>query len=157
MLSSDLARLIVAGQASVQELDNLEAQLVSIQSILTREGTDLHAEKSDLLAELWTRLGLNRAQIRGFENNLRLLRELGGYRTQALAHVVAALQALETLNADMEELRERVATPELAGGEIPLEVHVRSIRSGIERLKEGRLRAKQIEEEAIGRLVGSEA
>lgn len=54
----------------------------------------------------------------------------------------------------MEELRERVAAPELAGGEIPLEVHVRSIRSGIERLNEGRIRAREKEEQAMQRILG---
>ena len=154
VLSSDLARLIVAGQASLQDLNNLEEQLVTIQNILTRESTTINAEKSELLAYVWTHLGGNQDQMRGFENNLRILKELGGYKKQALAHVIAALQALESLNADMEDLRERVASPELVGGEIPLEVHAKSIRSGIERLKGGRLKAVERGEEAVARLIG---
>ena len=54
----------------------------------------------------------------------------------------------------MEELRERAATPELTGDEIPVEVHARAIRSGVQRLNEGRLRAKQLEEEAVNRVLG---
>ena len=81
-----------------------------------------------------------------FANNLQLLKELGGYREAALARVAAALQALQTLSADMEELRERASAPELTGGDIPLEVHARAIRSGVERLNDGRLRAKQLGE-----------
>ena len=42
-----------------------------------------------------------------------------------------------------------MATPEISGGEIPLEVHVRSIRSGIERLSEGRLKAKEREADVV--------
>lgn len=52
----------------------------------------------------------------------------------------------------MEELRERASLPELAGDEIPVEVHVRSLRSGVERLNEGRLRAKLLEEDAMNRI-----
>lgn len=152
-LSSSLSRLVLCAQSSLHSLDKLESQLSTIHDILAREDTTITEQHSELLAQLWTRLGGNRGHIRGFEVNLQLLKELGTYRTRALAHVVAALQALETMSADMEELRERVASPELSGGEIPLEVHVRSIRSGIERLSEGRVRAKEREldvERALG-------
>ena len=157
VLSASLAKLIVMAEASIYELDKLEARLGTIHSIIAREDSSISAQRADLLAELWTILGGNRAQMRSFNSHLQLLRELGNYRTRALAHVVAALQALQTLSADMEELRERVAAPELAGGEIPIEVHARSIRSGIERLNEGRIRAKQREEEAVQRILGIES
>lgn len=149
VLSTSFQRLIVQAEISLHSLDKLEMQLNNIQDILTREDVDISSARSDVLAELWTRLGGNRNQLRSFRDNLRLLKELGSYRSRALAHVVGALQALQTLSADMEELRERVAAPELVGGEIPVEVHVRSIRSGIERLKEGRVRARDKEEEAV--------
>lgn len=157
VLSDSLAKLIVMAEASLHELDKLEARLGTIHSVIAREDSSITAQRSELLAELWTRLGGNRAQMRSFGSNLQLLRELGNYRTRALAHVVAALQALQSLSADMEELRERVAAPDLAGGEIPIEVHARSIRSGLERLNEGRIRAKQLEEEAVERILGVDA
>jgi len=154
VLSTSFQRLIIQAEMSLHSLDKLEMQLNNIQDILTREDVHVTAAQSDVLAELWTKLGGNRDQLRSFKGNLRLLKELGSYRSRALAHVVGALQALQTLSADMEELRERVAAPELAGGEIPVEVHVRSIRSGIERLKEGRARASEKEEEAVKRILG---
>ena len=135
VLSSSFQRLILEAEVSLHSLDKLELQLNNIHDILTREDVHLSSAQSEVLAELWTKLGGNREQLRSFRDNLRLLKELGSYRTRALAHVVGALQALQTLSADMEELRERVAAPELLGGDIPVEVHVRSIRSGIERLK----------------------
>ena len=46
----------------------------------------------------------------------------------------------------MEELRERASAPELTGNDIPMEIHARAIRAGVERLNEGRLRAKQLSE-----------
>jgi hypothetical protein len=156
VLSSSLSRLVVSAQSSLHSLDKLESQLSTIHDILAREDATVTAQHSELLADLWTRLGGNRAQIRGFEGNLHLLKELGTYRNRALAHVVAALQALETLQADMEELRERVATPEIAGEGIPLEVHVRSIRSGIERLSERRLEARE-KEANVERVLGLES
>ncbi|KAI5122902.1 hypothetical protein M0805_007580 [Coniferiporia weirii] len=154
VLSTSLENLILSAEASLQSLDTLESQLGTIHEIIVREDVTLTVEHSELLAQLWTRLGGNRAQRHRFEGNLYLLRHLGGYRSRALAHVVAALQALQTLSADMEELRERAAAPELSGGEIPLEVHARAIRSGVQRLNEGRLKAKEKEEEAVKRVLG---
>ena len=46
----------------------------------------------------------------------------------------------------MEELRERASAPELTGNDIPMEIHARAIRAGVERLNEGRVRAKQLGE-----------
>ena len=81
--------------------------------------------------------------LRKFEAHFALLRHMGAYRTQALAHDIAALHALREMSDRMEDLRERVAAPELVGAEIPLEVHVHSIRAGLDRLKQGGLRASQ--------------
>ncbi|OCB90077.1 hypothetical protein A7U60_g2741 [Sanghuangporus baumii] len=157
VLSASLERLILSAEASLDSLNKLEEQLGTIHGIVAREDNTLSVENAELLAALWTRLGGNRAKVVRFASNLQLLKELSGYRAQALARVVAALQALQDLSANMEELRERAATPELAGDEIPVEVHARAIRSGVQRLNEGRLRAKQLEEEAVNRVLGLDA
>ena len=34
-----------------------------------------------------------------------------------------------------------MAAPDIVGDKIPIEVHIKSINAGVERLKEGRLRA----------------
>ncbi|KAH8117922.1 hypothetical protein DFH11DRAFT_1571461 [Phellopilus nigrolimitatus] len=151
VLSTSLERLIFSAEASLNSLNMLEEQLGTIHGIVTREDASITAQQSELLADLWTILGGNRAQVQRFSANLQALRALSGYRAQALAHVVAALHALHTLSADMEELRQRAAAPELTGGEIPIEVHARALRSGVQRLTEGRLKsAKRIEESVKG-------
>ncbi|KAL5486109.1 hypothetical protein ACEPAI_7153 [Sanghuangporus weigelae] len=157
VLSASLERLILSAEASLDSLNKLEEQLGTIHGIVAREDNTLSVENAELLAALWTRLGGNRAKVVRFASNLQLLKELSGYRAQALARVVAALQALQDLSANMEELRERAATPELSGDEIPVGVHARAIRSGVQRLNEGRLRAKQLEEEAVNRVLGLDA
>ncbi|TDL17407.1 hypothetical protein BD410DRAFT_901493 [Rickenella mellea] len=156
VLSSNLARLILEAEGSLHNLDKLELQLQTIHEIAAREDASLLHSRDELLAALWTQLGGNRAQMRGFDAHLGLLKDVGTYRSRALAHVAAALQTLQALSTDMEELRERVAKPELAGGEIPLEVHVKSIRSGVERLTKGRERAQKREQEAYERILGPE-
>lgn len=75
------------------------------------------------------------------------------YRTKALAHVSSSLIQLQQMHADLEELRDRVTAPALLADagkdmqDIPLEVHIESIRKGVERLNNGRSKVKSIEAE----------
>jgi hypothetical protein len=57
------------------------------------------------------------------------------------------------MSEDMEDLRERVAAPELVGSSIPVEVHMKSIKGGLERLKQGRIKAQEREAEAVRRVL----
>lgn len=156
VLSGNMQRLILEAETSLANLNSLEERLTTLHEMVTREDSSLSTAKEELLAELWTKLGGNRKTLRGFEQHLILLKDLNGYRKQALVHVVAALQTLQSMSEDMEDLRERVAAPDLVGSQIPVEVHMRSIRNGLERLREGRIRAKHLSEEAMYRVLGGE-
>ncbi|KAK6981382.1 hypothetical protein R3P38DRAFT_3333823 [Favolaschia claudopus] len=116
-------------------MQGLIAHLSVLHEIISREDHSISSAKSDLLEELWTKVGGNRRKLRGYENHLHLLKGLTQYRQQALTHVVSALHTLTQMNEDIENLRERVAAPELVGSRIPVEVHVRSIQHGLDRLK----------------------
>jgi len=155
-LSATVARLVVEFELNLQNLDRLEEQLSVLHELVSREDKSISSAKSELLGELWTKAGGNRRKLRGYEHHLQLLKGLSEYRKQALAHVVGALQTLAQMSEDIESLRERVAAPELVGGRIPLEVHIRSIQSGLERLNEGRSKAKARESEAVKRILGSD-
>jgi len=135
VLSANMQRLVLEAEVSISDLNKLEEHLKSVHEIVSREGLSISSAKSELLAQLWTMLGGNRDLLRGMDENIALLRGVGGYRSRALAHVVAALQILESMAEDMEELRERVAAPELVGDAIPIDVHMKSLRDGLERLK----------------------
>jgi hypothetical protein len=153
VLSNSMNRLIVEAEISIANLDKLEEDLSALHELVTLEDSSLSAAKSELLSLLWTQLGGNQRELRNFDDNLRLLKDLGEYRRQALVHVVAALQTLNAMSEDMEDLRERVSAPELAGGRIPVEVHLNSIRAGMERMKQGRITAKAREEDAMRRVL----
>ena len=58
---------------------------------------------------------------------------------------------------DLEDLRERVAAPEIVGDHIPIEVHMKSIQSGMERLKEQRIRAREREDQLMNKILGIHA
>ncbi|KAF7309732.1 hypothetical protein MIND_00345000 [Mycena indigotica] len=153
-LSLTMSRLVIEFELNLNHLNKLEEQLSVLHELVSREDKSLTTEKAELLGYLWTKLGGNRPKLRGYDNHLALLKGLGEYRKQALAHVVGALQTLAQMSEDIENLRERVAAPELVGGRIPLEVHIRSIQGGLERLNEGRSKAKFRESEAVKRILG---
>lgn len=153
ILSTDMERLIIEAEANIIALNTLEERLSTLHDIISREDVKLSSEKADLLADLWTILGFNRDELRNFDHSLLLLKELKTYRQQARTRVVTAFQTLQMMSADMEDMRERVARPAIAGSAIPVEVHMKSIQYGLERLREGRTRAKELDEAAIRRVL----
>ncbi|KAI0749701.1 hypothetical protein C8Q80DRAFT_1269537 [Daedaleopsis nitida] len=155
--ASEMAKLIVAVELALEHLDTLDERLDALHELCARENLTVSAARDQLLSELWTILGGNRKQLRKFTTNLELLQALGEYRKRARAHVAAAMQTLEGMGEDMEDLRERVAAPEIVGDRIPIEVHMKSIQSGMERLKEQRLKAKEREEQLMDKILGINA
>lgn len=58
------------------------------------------------------------------------------------------------LSSDLDELRERVAQPILIPDDIvPIEVHIATIRKGVQRLSDGRRKAKLRERQALQRIM----
>jgi hypothetical protein len=153
-LSANMQRLVLEAEVSISDLNKLEEHLKSIHEVVSREDSSISTARAELLAQLWTILGGNRDQLKGIDEHLSLLKGVSAYRDRALAHVVAALKMLETMAEEMEELRERVAAPKLVGEAIPIDVHMKSLRSGLERLKGRRTGAKQLEEQIVNQVLG---
>ncbi|KAI0697038.1 hypothetical protein BC835DRAFT_1270949 [Cytidiella melzeri] len=151
VLETQISRIRLEAEATAILLNNLEQSLITLHELLTRENITLSHEKEELLAELWTKLGGNRKKLRGVNNHMWLMQRVGDWRMRAQVHVVATLQALDSMSEDMEDLRERVAKPELIGEGVPPEVHMKSIQAGLDRLKVDRKRAKEREEENLRR------
>ena len=152
-IATHMVRLRDEAEISMGHLMRLEEHLMVLHEITHRDNKELTAAQEDVLAELWTWLGGNRPRLRKMSSNLDLLKNVEKYRKKALAHVVVTLQVLHALDADMEELRTRVAAPEIAGDRIPIEVHIKSIKVGVERLKEGQMKASLREGESIARIL----
>ena len=145
MLSVNMERLILEAEVSISDLNKLEKRLKSIHTIVSREEDTISKAK----AQLWKIFGVNRDQHRGMDENLALLKGVGGYRGRARAHVAAVLEMLRLMADDMSDLRERVVAPDLAGDAIPVDVHMKSLRGGLERLKGRRSGAKQLREQLV--------
>lgn len=157
VLQTQIERVVVEAEFSLRALMDLEERLYTLSEFIARENGTLTEERAELLGALWTMLGGNRGKLKHMNGHLFLLSSIGEYRRRATAHVSAALQTLQGMSEDMEDLRERVAAPELVGEKIPVEVHLKSIRSGLERLQADRDRTKERGEEAVRRILGIDA
>jgi hypothetical protein len=154
-VEDQILNLISEAHALRSILDNLDSRLDVIASIAQRDGVKLTQSTDELFASLWTKLGGNRASVAKLTSQLALLDDVGKYRRLAWGHVTATLVKLQAIQHSLEDLRERVAMPEVLGtGNVPLEVHIQSINLGIERLEAQREEGRKIEREAFQRVVG---
>ncbi|KAF6743778.1 hypothetical protein DFP72DRAFT_827157 [Ephemerocybe angulata] len=151
VLSNHLERLLLETEVIYESLDRLDERLHTLRDIVGREDERATAGKEELLSYLWTKLGGNRKDLKNFDRNLKILRDLALHRRKASAHVVATIHTLRGVSEDLEDMRERVAAPNLAGSKIAPEVHMKSIRNGLERLQDRRFRARKIEEAVLRR------
>ncbi|PBP19339.1 hypothetical protein BUE80_DR009948 [Diplocarpon rosae] len=163
LVEEEINKLILEAQAILLVLNNLEDRLDVIHGIATRDDMHTKALKEEILSELWTMVGGNRGKINKMDSKLNLLQKVGVYRKTAYAHVSGTLIRLQAMGAGLEDLRERVGSPELLrdSHDIPLSVHIENISKGVERLEESRQSARKLEDEHIrrtlerGRLEGS--
>lgn len=155
MMEATVRKLIFEAEANILALDKLEGQLDTINEMVLREDAGIRAQAEEVLGELWTKLGGNRRKLHNFRSHRTLLNEIRTYRKRALAHVASTLVQLQQVSSDLDDLRQRVATPALAGEEsgIPLEVHIGSMQKGTERLMEGRKRAREREDAYLQKIL----
>ena len=133
--SNHASRLCKEAEVSMRHLTRLEEHLSILYDMVHQENRGLTAAREDILAELWTCLRKNGGVFGEVDLSLSLLKNTNKYRKQALAHTVTILRTLHALEGGMEELRAKVAGPDIAGDCVPTEVHVKSIKEGVERLK----------------------
>jgi hypothetical protein len=155
IISDEINTLILEAQALLYVLQNLEDRIDVIHGVALRDNIHAQGQKDEILSQLWTLLGGNRAALGKFNSQLQLLRQVGEYRKIAWAHVSGTVIRLQAMGAELEELRERVGSAELLKDrkEIPLAVHVESIRLGVERLEMGREISRELEQNHLNRVL----
>lgn len=145
-----LSILISEAVALLSVLDNLDERLDVIHSIAVRDNTKIQGDKDELLASLWTSLGGNQNSVARTNDKLRLLKDVYMYRKAAAAHVTGTFVKLEAIQSNLEDLRDRVAQPEVLGKDVlPLEMHIQHIQLGVERLEKIREEGRQVENKRI--------
>ncbi|GAB7341917.1 hypothetical protein MBLNU457_g0224t1 [Dothideomycetes sp. NU457] len=146
-IEEQIATLILEAQALLQILNNLDDRLDLIAGIAMRDGIRAKDSSDELFSLLWTKLGGNKASVQKYERQMAVLRDVGQYRKLAWAHVSGTIIKLQAIAANLEDLRERVGRPETVGVRegLPLEMHVREIVMGVERLESVREEGRRIE------------
>lgn len=161
IVSEEIEKLVTEAQALLGVLQNLEDRLEIIHGIAYRDNMHAQVSKDEILSQLWTLLGGNRAALGKYNKQLSLLRQVGEYRKMAWAHVSGTILKLQAMGTELEELRERVGSAELLRhrADIPLAVHLESIRLGVGRLEQGREAARELEKKYLDRVLdrGSQA
>ncbi len=148
ILSQMTEILVLKAQVQLKNLEDLEGNLIIINDLIALEDTEITADKDQLLARLWTKLGGNRLLLKEHDYKLNLLKNVGEYRAKALRHLYEALHMLHEMSANIDALREHVSEPALLGSSIPPEVHIKSIKKGLERLETSNRQAREREKDA---------
>lgn len=148
-IEEQIADLIVEAQALLGILQNLDDRLDVIHGITTRDGVSVKGSRDELFEQLWTKLGGNRSSKKKHDDQLHLLKQVSGYRKVAWEHVSGMMLKLQSIAAGLEDLRERVAAPDVLGHrpEIPLKLHIDNIEGALLRLDSQRIEARNRESE----------
>ena len=146
-VEDEIHRLLEEAQALLQLLQALEERLFAITDIVNRDDNSVRASRDEVLASIWTKLGGNRAKLSQSKNQLKVLRSVTVNRDKAWQHVTATILRLQQMQGEIEVLKERLGS---AGSlpdrpDVPLRVHVDSVRLGVERLEAGRMQARELE------------
>ncbi|KAF2627719.1 hypothetical protein BU25DRAFT_341345 [Macroventuria anomochaeta] len=151
----EITKLIDTAVALLSVLQNLDERLDTIYQIATNDDVTITKNQEELLAQLWTKLGGNSSKVRTHNKQLHLLRNISAYRKKALTHVSETLIKLREIQAELENLRENVAAPEVLGwrDELPMAYHLDLIEKGVERLRRARGESMRVEGETYRRLV----
>lgn len=151
IVEEEINKLILEAQALLQVLNNLEDRLEVIHGIAIHDGTKSQAMKEEILGELWTMVGGNKGKLNKMDQKLDLLNRVGVYRKTAYAHISGTIIRLQAMGSGLEDLRERVGSPELLRDrlDIPLSVHIENIEKGVERLEASRQHTRKLEDAHI--------
>ncbi|KAG6999698.1 hypothetical protein G7Y79_00033g068860 [Physcia stellaris] len=146
-VENEISMLVQEAQALLSVLLNMEDRLDLIHDIAVRDNVKAQGSKEEVLSELWTLLGGNSKKLGKLDSQLKLLKQVNTYRQSALAHVSGTLVKLQAMSHDLEDLRERMGGVEM----VSLSVHIENIELGVERLEQGRAKARELESEVMRR------
>ena len=102
-----LQGLISEIETHSRKLRTAEACLTSIQELIFHESFTLVTASSDLLQDVWTKIGSNRKELRKYEQDLALLKDLTFGRRLASGCVTRALKTLREARLGMEGIMGR--------------------------------------------------
>lgn len=135
ILGDQAASVLVAARKTATALDALEGRLVAVHTLCLEESVVTRTALDDILSELWTRLGGNRAKVQRLEERRIVLQRVDQYRRSAVGHIAATMHTLTAVEEELSELRDKLSASEIAGTHVPVEVQIASIARSVERLR----------------------
>ncbi|KAI5987703.1 hypothetical protein EDD15DRAFT_2372099 [Pisolithus albus] len=129
-----LSLLILRAVEIQGNLDSVESRLEIVRDLVAMEASSLKVQKSDVLADILTVVGLNRRYIVRLDSQLQALEDVSRYRTAAARYLAGAFSGLEQLQEVMELLRSLATGVSLLDG-MPLEALIDALTAGIQRLR----------------------
>ncbi|KAI5997559.1 hypothetical protein EDD15DRAFT_2364299 [Pisolithus albus] len=134
-----LSVLILCAVEIQGNLDSVESRLEVVRDLVTMEASGLKDQKTDVLADILTVVGLNRRYILKLDGQIQALENISRYRTAAARYLAGTFSGLEQLQEVMELLRSLATGVGLIEG-MPLEALIDVLTVGIQRLRHtGRL------------------
>ena len=106
-----LERLISEIELSNGKLLRLDACLTSIQELIAFESSSVSSARSGLLQDVWMKIGANRKELRRYDLDLALLKDLAALHKRASGRVTTALETLGEARHGMEGIKGRSKTP----------------------------------------------
>ncbi len=155
LVSERIGTLILEAQAILRLLTKAEDHLSLIYDISSRSTAAISSRRDEILWTLWTLVGGNARRLSNLSQQLSLLRKVDAQRSSAVAQVSALVLELESIQAGLGDLRERVAEPgvlrdsDSPAASLPLSVHIETIDRGVERLEGARKRIRDAEEDRV--------
>ena len=156
-VQQEIGDLLTEAQAVFSLLRSLEDTIDAIHGVTARDTYYTNLGRDEVLAELWSRLGGNRKQKAMFNSQLKVLKQISTYGQAAYTNIGGAILKLQTMSAEIDQLKERLMSVEPDSGKpnIPLSVHLENIRLGVERLEEARAFARDARLEKSRAVIGA--
>ncbi|KAK4128120.1 hypothetical protein N657DRAFT_638528 [Parathielavia appendiculata] len=151
LVSDKISKLIEEAQGVLHTLSKAGEHMDAIYDFVARTERSVRVRRAEVLSTLWGLVGGHRSKVANLNSQLTLLKQVDAQRSDAVRQVTDLIGDLEKIQAGLDDLRERVATPALARGrvEVPMSVHIDTINRGVERLEEARSRIRAIENDRI--------
>jgi len=145
MIEDEIAKLLVEAEDLQMQLNLMESSTDTIGGIAYRDQKHANAKRDEIYSWLWTRVGGNRSKIGKINDELDFLQKITFDRKSASIHVSTTILRLLDTKSQLENLRTRLALPDLIRESRPLSVHIETILAGAERLEDKRQHARDRE------------
>ncbi|KAG6004932.1 hypothetical protein E4U21_000601 [Claviceps maximensis] len=152
LVSQRISSLILEAQAVLRLLTKAEDHLELIYDITSRTSASVSFRRTELFWSLWTLVGANSGRLQSLAQQLSLLQQVDAQRSTAVKQVSALILELESIQANLGDLRDRVVEPQLSSissTHIPLSVHIETIDRGVDRLQAARKRIRAAEDDRV--------